>query len=129
MYITVSLNKSNRIAEELKLKEQQVKHNIQYAEVIRSQYEEIRNIRHDIRQHLTVAGGLLLEKKYNDAQKYISEITSNSAKIEMFMDVGNDFVNAILNSKLSVAKSKGIEVLCNVSGKVEGITSMTCAIL
>lgn len=39
----------------------------------------------------------------------------------MFMDVGNDFVNAILNSKLSIAKSKGIEVLCSSSSEVEGI--------
>ncbi len=121
LYITVSLNKSNRAAEDLSLKEQQVKHNLQYAEAIRSQYEEIRNIRHDIKQHLSVVGGLQSEGKYGEAQKYISEISSNIAKIEMFIDVGNDFVNAILNSKLSIAKSKGIEVLCSSSSNINGI--------
>ena len=121
LYITISLNKSNRAAEELKLKEQQQKHDIQYAETIRQQYEEIRNIRHDIKQHLSVVSGLHLEEKYNEAQEYISEISSNIAKIEMFMDVGNDFVNAILNLKLSIAKSKGIEVLCSSTSSVNGI--------
>lgn len=121
LYIMISLNKSNRAAEDLKLKEQQHEHSVQYAETVRGQYEEIRGIRHDIKQHLSVVGGLLLEEKCADAQKYISEISSNIAEIEMFMDVGNDFVNAILNSKLSIAKSKGIEVLCNLSGNVEGI--------
>lgn len=121
LYITISLNKSNRAVEEFKLKEQQQQHNIQYAETVRGQYEEIRNIRHDIKQHLSVVSGLQLDGKYDEAQKYISEISSNIDRIEMFMDVGNDFVNAILNSKLSIAKSKGIEVLCSSSSNISGI--------
>ena len=121
LYIMISLNQSNRIAEELKLKEQQLKHDIQYAETVRSQYQEIRQIRHDIKQHLDAVSGLQLEGKIDAAQKYISEISSGLERIEMFMDVGNDFVNAILNSKLSIAKSKGIEVLCSSSNKIGGI--------
>lgn len=121
LYITISLNKSNRVAEELKLKNQQQNNDIQYAETVREQYEEIRNMRHDIKQHLAVISGLQLNKKYDEAEEYLSEISGNIAKIEMFMDVGNDFVNAILNSKLSIAKSKGIEVLCSSSSNVSGI--------
>ncbi len=121
LYIMISLNKSNRASEELKLKEQQLMHDIQYAETVRGQYEEIRNMRHDIKQHLAVVSGLQSEGKYDEAQKYITQISNNISKIEMFMDVGNDFVNAILNSKLSTAKSKGIEVLCSFSGGINGI--------
>lgn len=122
LYIMISLNQSNRTAEELKLKEQQLKHDIQYAETVRSQYQEIRQIRHDIKQHLDAVSGLQLEGKIEAAQKYISNISSGLERIEMFMDVGSDFVNAILNSKLSIAKSKGIEVLCNSSSEVGGIS-------
>lgn len=121
LYTVISLNQSNRTTEELKLKEQQLKHDIQYAETVRSQYQEIRQIRHDIKQHLDAVSGLQLEGKIDAAQKYISDISSGLERIEMFMDVGNDFVNAILNSKLSIAKSRGIEVLCNSSSEVGGI--------
>ncbi len=121
LYITISLNKSNRVAEELKLKEQQQKHDIQYAETVRAQYEEIRNIRHNMKQHLAVVSGLQIEGKYDEAQEYVSKISSNIAEIEMFMDVGSDFVNAILNSKLSIAKSKNINVLCSSSSNIDGI--------
>lgn len=121
LYITVSLNKSNRAAEEFKLKEQQFKHDVQYAENIREQYQEMRRIRHDMKQQLVTVSGLLLKNKYDKAQKYISDVTNGLDRVEMFMDVGNDFVNAIINSKLSIAKSKGIEVLCNFSGKIDGI--------
>ncbi len=121
LYITVSLNQSNRETEELKLKEQQLLHNIQYAETVRSQYQEMRSMRHDMKQHLVAVSSLQLEGKYDTAQKYISNISKHLEQIEMFMDVGNDFVNAILNSKLSIAKSKGIEVLCNSSNEISGV--------
>ncbi len=121
LYITVSLNQSNRETEELKLKEQQLLHNIQYAETVRSQYQEMRSMRHDMKQHLVAVSSLQLEGKYDAAQKYISNISKHLEQIEMFMDVGNDFVNAILNSKLSIAKSKGIEVLCNSSNEISGV--------
>ena len=119
--ITASLNKSNQVAEKFKLQNQQLEHNIRYAEAVRGQYQEIRSMRHDMKQHLATVNGLLLEERYNAAQRYISEITNGIEQIEIFMDVGNDFVNAILNSKLSIAKSKGIEVLCNSSSEVDGI--------
>lgn len=119
--ITVSLNKSNQAAENLKLQKQQLEHNIRYAETVRNQYQEIRNMRHDMKQHLAAVSGLQLEGKYDAAQKYLSEISSSIDRIEIFVDVGNDFVNAILNSKLSVARSKGIEVMCNSTSKVSGI--------
>ena len=119
--ITASLNKSNQAAENFKLQNQQLEHNIRYAEAVRGQYQEIRSMRHDMKQHLAAVNGLLSEEKYNAAQRYISEITNGIEQIEIFMDVGNDFVNAILNSKLSIAKSKGIEVLCNSSSEVDGI--------
>lgn len=119
LYITISLNKSNRAAEEFKLKEQQLMHDVQYAETVRTQYQEIRHIRHDIKQQLATVSGLQFEGKYDEAQKYISAVTNGIEQIEMFVDAGNDFINAILNSKLSIAKSKGIEVLCNFSGKID----------
>lgn len=122
LYITISLNKSNRTAEEFKLKEQQLIHDVQYAETIRTQYQEMRHIRHDIKQQLATVSGLQFEGKYDEAQKYISAVTNGIEQLEMFVDAGNDFINAILNSKLSIAKSKGIEVLCNFSGKIDHIS-------
>lgn len=121
VFIILSLNKSNRIAEEYKLKEQQLKHNIQYAESVRSQYQEIRKMRHDMKQHLATVSALQMEGKYDAAQEYISNISNDLERIEMLIDVGNDFVNAILNSKLSIAKSKGIEVICSSSSRLNGI--------
>lgn len=120
-YMTYELNKSNIETEELRIQTQQNEYRIQYAENIRSQYEEIRRMRHDMKQNLAVISTLYKEKKYKEAGEYTDKISYNLAKLEMLIDVGNDFINAILNSKLSIAKEHGIEVLCVSSNNVDGV--------
>lgn len=123
LYMTVALSKGNSTAEELKLKTQQYEHSIQYAETIRGQYEEMRSIRHDIKQHFAVIRQLQQDGNLDEAKKYIDSCAESVAGSEMFIDVGDVFINAILNSKLSIAKSRGIEVMCRSGKDVSGINA------
>lgn len=123
LYMTIALSKKNKSTEELRLKTQQYEYNIQYAETIRKQYEEMRSIRHDIRQHLTVIQRLQRDGNIDDAVNYIESCVQGITTPEVFIDVGDVFINAILNSKLSIAKSKGIKVLCRAEQNTSGIDS------
>lgn len=123
LYMTVALSKRNRSAEELKLKTQQYEHNIQYAETIRKQYEEMKSIRHDIKQHLTVIQRLQRDGNITEAVSYTDSCVQIITAPEVFIDVGDVFINSILNSKLSIAKSKGIKVLCRVEQNISGISA------
>lgn len=123
LYMTIALSKRNRSAEELMLKSQQYEHNIQYAETIRNQYEEMRSTRHDIKQHLTVIQRLQRDGNISEAINYTNSCLQTIAAPEMFMDVGDIFINALLNSKLSIAKSKGITVMCRTENNISGINS------
>ena len=130
LYMTITLSKKNTSTEELKLKTQQYEYNIQYAETIRKQYEEVRSIRHDIRQHLTVIQRLQRDGNIDDAANYIDSCFQSITGLEVLIDVGDVFINAILNSKLSIAKSKGIKVLCRAEQNISGINSFDlCNIL
>lgn len=120
MYLTIRLSKSNQYAEALKIEKQQQVFRIQYAENIRAQYEEIRNMRHDMKQHFSVIDRLIHDNNTEALKQYTGECTKQIAKLDVFMDVGNDFVNAILNSKLSTAQSNNIEVLCSSSNNISG---------
>lgn len=123
MYMTIALSKRNRSAEELMLKTQQYEHNIQYAETIRNQYEEMRSMRHDIKQHLTVIQRLQRDGSISEAINYTNSCLQTIAAPEMFMDVGDIFINALLNSKLSIAKSKGITVMCRAENNISGVNA------
>lgn len=123
LYMTIELSEGNRSAEEFKLKTQQYEHSIQYAETIRSQYDEMRSMRHDMKQHFAVIRQLQLDGKIDEAIRYIDSCVESVAGHEMFIDVGDVFINAILNSKLSIAKSKGIDVMCCAGSDVSGINA------
>lgn len=119
--MTYALSRSNDEAEKLRIQRQQEEFRTHYAENIKEQYEEIRRIRHDMKQNLAVISMLHSEEKYDEAQRYANKISDNLSSFDMVIDVGNDFVNAILNSKLSIAKQRGIKVLCTAASNISGI--------
>lgn len=123
LYMTVALSKGNKSAEEFKLKAQQSEHSIQYAETIRKQYEEMRSTRHDIKQHFAVIQRLHQDGDFDEAIRYTNSCVESILKPEVFIDVGDVFINAILNSKLSIAKSKGFEVMCRAGNDISGINA------
>ncbi len=120
-YMTLAMSKGKKAAEELMLTKQQEIYGKQYAEAVRHQYEETRRIRHDIKQSYTVIDSLISDGKYNEAREYILSDKQTIEATEVLIDVGNDFVNALLNAKLTAAKMAGTEVICGVVKDISGI--------
>lgn len=124
------LNNSHKAAEELSVLKQQDEIRKQYAENIKYRYNEIKRIRHDMKQSYTVLETLLSENRTSEAIDYIRSGRSAITKTEVLVDVGNDFVNSILNSKLTTAKSLGIEVICSSVKDISGIEAVDlCTLL
>lgn len=120
-YMTYSLSKSNAEAEELRMKHQQEKFRLNYAENIKNQYEEIRRMRHDMKQNLAVISELYRKQNYDEARRFADKVSDNLAKFDNVIDVHNDFINAILNSKLITASEYGIRIICSSSNNISGI--------
>ncbi len=124
------LNNSHKTAEELSLMKQQDEMRKQYAENIKYRYDEIRRIRHDMKQSYTVLETLLSQNQISEALEYIRAGKSAITKTEVIIDVGNEFVNSILNTKLSAAKQLGIEVICSCAKDISGIEAVDmCTLL
>ncbi len=124
------LSNSHKAAEELSVLKQQDEMRKQYAENVKYRYDEIRQIRHDMKQSYTVNETLLSENRTSDAMEYIRAGKSAITKTEVLVDVGNDFVNSILNSKLTAAKQLGIEVICSSVKDISGIEAVDlCTLL
>lgn len=124
------LSNSHKAAEELSVLKQQEEFRKQYAENVKYRYDEIRRIRHDMKQSYTVLETLLAENRTSEAIEYIRAGRSAISRIEVLIDVGNDFVNSILNSKLGIAKERGIEVICSSVKDISGIEAVDlCTLL
>lgn len=88
------------------------------------EYDTIRKIRHDFKDSLNVVHTLIAEQKSDSAGKYIEGIIDTLNGTEIFIRTNNDIVNAVVNAKLSAAKSFGIDVICLSSANFDGIDDL-----
>ena len=68
----------------------------------------------DIKNHLTVLAGLLKAGEDGKAEEYLEKLGDISAGLSYPVWTGNVTVDALLGSKCSLARQKGIDVQCEI---------------
>ncbi|HBN83909.1 MAG TPA: ATP-binding protein [Clostridiales bacterium] len=80
-----------------------------YAEV-ENMYRQIRGWRHDYRNHIQTMKSLLALNDKESLKKYLDDLDEDLSTVDTVIKTGNKMTDAILNSKISLAKSKNIPV-------------------
>lgn len=80
-----------------------------YAEV-ENMYRQIRGWRHDYRNHIQVMKAYAAAGDMDAISKYLDALDTDLATVDTVIKTGNAMADAILNSKISLAKSRGIPV-------------------
>ena len=80
-----------------------------YAEV-ENMYRQIRGWRHDYRNHIQAMKVYAAGGDMEAIKRYLDELDKDLTTVDTVIKTGNPMTDAILNSKISLAKSKGIEV-------------------
>lgn len=80
-----------------------------YAEV-ENMYRQIRGWRHDYRNHIQAMKVYAANGDLEAIKRYLDELDTDLNTVDTVVKTGNPMTDAILNSKISLAKSKGIEV-------------------
>ena len=80
-----------------------------YAEV-ENMYRQIRGWRHDYRNHIQAMKVHAANGDMDAIKRYLDELDTDLSTVDTVIKTGNPMTDAILNSKISLAKSKGIEV-------------------
>lgn len=76
---------------------QVMKLNEEYYNMLRKKEEETRSFRHDTKAHLYCLQTLYKEKKFDEFEKYLSDLTEQFNEISNRLVTGNTLVNAIVN--------------------------------
>lgn len=107
-------------------------------DVLEHQYEEIKSIylnmrgwRHDYHNHLQVMKAQLDQGNTEEARQYLDDLERDLDRVDTYIKSGNLMVDAILNSKLSLAQQQQIAVNCKaqVPGKLSVEDVDLCVIL
>lgn len=80
-----------------------------YAEV-ENMYRKMRGWRHDYRHHIQTMKVHAVNGEYGEIDKYLDMLDDDLTNVETVIKTGNKMADAILNSKLSMAKEKEIKV-------------------
>ncbi len=87
---------------------------IHYAEV-ENMYRQIRGWRHDYRSHIQVMKAHAAQGEWDALRAYLDALETDLATVDTVIKTGNAMADAILNSKISLARSKQIQVRADAS--------------
>lgn len=81
-----------------------------HCEEVENMYRQVRGWRHDYKHHIQTMKAHLVMKQYGDLERYLNELDVDLTTVDSVIKTGNVRIDAILNSKLGVAKARGIQV-------------------
>ena len=82
---------------------------------VENMYRQIRGWRHDYRNHIQMMKALAANDDMKGIRAYLDELDADLNTVDTAVKTGNPMADAILNSKISLAKSKKIEVRADAS--------------
>ena len=77
---------------------------------VENMYKKMRGWRHDYRNHIQTMKVLTEKGDLEAIKEYLNKLDEDLATVDTVVKTGNAMADAILNSKISLAKSKGINV-------------------
>ncbi len=84
----------------------------------RETQEETRAFRHDMRNNLMLLAGLLKEKTYEEAERYLEDLSGELAELSPRIVTGDDMLDSLISSKLPELDRQGI--ILSVNGVIDG---------
>lgn len=76
--------------------------------------QNVRQLKHDMKNHLMVLTAYLNDGEYDQAKAYTSELLDKFSTMHSYIETGNVLMNHIINEKLSYAKAMGIPVKAEI---------------
>ncbi|SET25650.1 GHKL domain-containing protein [[Clostridium] polysaccharolyticum] len=89
--------------------QQQNESYLKQMEVMNSSHENVRSVRHDIKNHLIAIETFVKREEKKEAIDYIHKVIDASYGDKAIVSTGNIAIDSILNYKIEQARAKGIE--------------------
>lgn len=85
-----------------------------YSEV-ENMYKKTRMFKHDYKNHIQTMKILLKNNKLNELENYLNDLSNELNTVDTVIKTGNAMADSIINSKISLANSKNINVVIDAN--------------
>ena len=76
-------------------------------------YRQIRGWRHDYRNHIQTMKAYAASEDWEAVKRYLDLLDDDLTTVDTVIKTGNPMTDAILNSKISLAKARGIQIIAD----------------
>ena len=81
-----------------------------HCEEVQNMYRQTRGWRHDYHNHIQTMKAHLAMGRLEELDQYLSELDQDLQTVDTVIKTGNVMIDAVLNSKISLARQRGIAV-------------------
>ena len=82
----------------------------QHSEEVEHMYHQTRGWRHDLKTHIQTMKAYVSLGEYQALEGYLDQLDQDLETVDQIVKTGNVRIDALLNSKLSLARARGIQV-------------------
>lgn len=125
MYFVVQqMSKDNQTKLEYELMKEKEKYSKESMEIIKRSNEELREFKHDLKNYLLPLQEAMETMPQSEMAKVWEKINQKIEDVQTLIQTGNSYVDSMINTKITLARSEKVDVKCTILSKIEGIDDL-----
>lgn len=122
MYFVVQqMSEDNKTKLEYELMREKEKYSKESMEIIKRSNEELREFKHDLKNYLLPLQEAMESMTRSEMVKAWERINQKIEDVQTLIQTGNSYVDSMINTKITLARSEKVDVKCTILSKMEGI--------
>ena len=125
MYFVVQqMSKDNQTKLEYELMKEKEKYSKESMEIIKRSNEELREFKHDLKNYLLPLQEAMETMPQSEMAMVWEKINQKIEGVQTLIQTGNSYVDSMINTKITLARSEKVDVKCTILSKMEGIDDL-----
>lgn len=125
MYFVVQqMSKDNQTKLEYELMKEKEKYSKESMEIIKRSNEELREFKHDLKNYLLPLQEAMETMPQSEMAKVWEKINQKIEDVQTLIQTENSYVDSMINTKITLARSEKVDVKCTILSKMEGIDDL-----
>lgn len=125
MYFVVQqMSKDNQTKLEYELMKEKEKYSKESMEIIKRSNEELREFKHDLKNYLLPLQEAMETMPQSEMAKVWEKINQKIEDVQTLIQTGNSYVDSMINTKITLARSEKVDVKCTILSKMEGVDDL-----
>ena len=118
-FVNTSIGKFNSLP-----KKEKEKYSKESMEIIKRSNEELREFKHDLKNYLLPLQEAMETMPQSEMVKVWKKINQKIEDVQTLIQTGNSYVDSMINTKITFARSEKVDVKCTILSKIEGIDDL-----